>query len=515
MKTKRMNGPPDAWSSLPWKQFQADVFRLQERIAQAAKDGDRQTTHRLQRLLLSSFGARCIAVRQVAKLNRGRHTAGVDGLKSLTNAQSLALASSLDLIPTKSPVRRVWIPKPGRSEKRPLGIPSMRDRAQQALVKLALEPEWEPVFERNSYGFRPKRSCADAMVAVFNGISNGRDGKFVLDADIKACFDRIDHGALLRKLKTVRPIHRLIRAWLKAGVLDGQNLARTRTGTPQGGVVSPLLCNIALHGLEEYVRGTVRHRNPPIVIRYADDLVILHAEEAVIERCRDAVIAFLKTVGLELHPQKTSIRHTLRTVHDHKKPGFDFLGFHFRCVEVSPRQRPRGWTTLVTPSAEAIERHYRDLCDIIDQCKASDQGTLIARLNPVIRGWANYYRCCNASGAFGKLGHFVFLRLWRWGYRRHTNKGKRWIVRKYWNDGRPWIFRDQSTKATLIRHPEVHTRRHVKVRGEAHVFDRNREYWATRNQHRRPLPGSSGTAQKTQVATPRAQADEAQIDLWR
>jgi RNA-directed DNA polymerase len=513
MKETRMNSQTDAWSALPWKQFQEDVFRLQERIAQAAKNGDRQKTHKLQRLLLNSFGAKCLAVRQVAKLNRGRHTAGVDGLKSLTNAQCLKLASSLDLSPTKSPVRRVWIPKPGKAELRPLGIPSMPDRAQQALVKMALEPEWEPVFEPNSYGFRPKRSCADAMLAVFNGMSKQRDGKFVLDADIRSCFDRIDHGALLQKLRTIPPIHRLVRAWLKAGVLDGLNLARPKAGTPQGGVISPLLCNIALHGLEAHVRSAIEHRNPPIVIRYADDLVVMHAEEAVIESCRAAVVVFLNSVGLELHPSKTTIRHTLRAVNGHDKPGFDFLGFHFKCIEVSPRQKPRGWIPLVTPSDEAVTRHYRNLCEIIDQCQATDQATLIARLNPVIRGWTNYYRCCNASGVKGRLGHLLFRKLWRWGHRRHTRKAKAWIVWKYWNDGGPWVFKDRDTGTTLIRHPEVRAKRHVKVRGVAHVFDRNREYWATRKPRRKEADDFTRT--KVQVGAPEPRQEEDQIDLWR
>lgn len=507
MNTIRMNERSDAWSMLPWEQFRADVFRLQERIAQAATIGDRQTTHRLQRLLVTSFGAKCLAVRQVAQLNRGRNTAGVDKLKSLTNAQCLTLANMLDLAPTRIPVRRVWIPKPGKDELRPLGIPTMRDRAQQALVKLALEPEWEPRFEHDSYGFRPKRSCADAMIAIFNAIN--KRPKFVLDADVKKCFDQINQGALLRKIQAIRPIHRLIRAWLKAGVLDGRNKIKTNAGTPQGGVISPLLANIALHGLETHVKAAVQHQNPPIVIRYADDFVVIHADHAVIELCRNAVIVFLKTVGLELSPTKTTIRHTQEIINGHAKPGFNFLGYNFRCVTVSPRQKKKGWMPLVTPSQESVKRHYHDLREIIDQCCALDQSTLIARLNPVIRGWANYYRCCNASAVFSKVDHLLFRKLWRWCHRRHPRKGKRWIVTKYWNGGRPWTFEDRATGKTLEWHRDIHMRRHTKVRGAAHVFDRNRDYWATRQPHRRQTKSMSAG----QDATPPAQ--DTTVDLWR
>lgn len=514
MKTTRINGPPDAWSTLPWKRFQGDVFRLQERIAQAAKTGDRQKTHKLQRLLVDSFGARCLAVRQVAKLNRGRHTAGVDGLRSLSNEQCHRMANSLDLSPTRKPVRRVWIPKPGKLEKRPLGIPSMRDRAQQALVKIALEPEWEPIFEPNSYGFRPKRGCADAMVAVFNAISKQSGGKFVLDADIKSCFDRINHGALLRKLRTILPIHRLVRSWLKAGVLDGRDLARTKAGTPQGGVISPLLANIALHGLESAITATGNHRNPPLVIRYADDFVVLHAERSIVEQCRDTVAEFLKPMGLELHPSKTKIRHTQDTLDAESKPGFNFLGFYFRGIEVSTRQKARGWISLITPSSESVKRHYREVSAIINQCNASDQATLIARLNPVIRGWANYYRCCCASETFGKLGHLLFRKLWRWCHRRHTRKSKSWIVWKYWGGGSPWVFRDRETGGSLFLHPSIHISRHTKIRGTAHAYDRDREYWAKRQSS--PRRAALETARQQEMSTERATGHrETLVDLWK
>jgi len=240
------------WEHLPWETIERQVFKLQKRIYQASQRGDVKTVHSLQRLLMKSWSAKCLAVRRVTQDNQGKKTAGVDGVKSLSPVQRLILVRSLKLTPKAKPVRRVWIPKPGTQEKRGLGIPVMYDRALQGLVKLALEPEWEAKFEPNSYGFRPGRSCHDAMTAIWIGIN--KLDKYVLDADIAKCFDRINHQALLEKLSTMPKVRHIIKAWLKAGVMEGETLFPTEEGTPQGGVVSPLLANIALHGLETAVR---------------------------------------------------------------------------------------------------------------------------------------------------------------------------------------------------------------------------------------------------------------------
>jgi RNA-directed DNA polymerase len=262
------------WNTLNWRAIEKRVFKLQKRIYQASRRGEVKTVHRLQKLLMRSWSAKCLAVRKVTQDNRGKKTAGIDGVKNLSPANRMRLVLILHLQAKARPVRRVWIPKRGTTEKRGLGIPVMWDRATQALAKLALEPEWEARFEPNSYGFRPGRSAHDAMEAIFESIK--QKPKFVLDADIAKCFDRISHTALLGKLQTFPVMRRAIKGWLQAGVMDGQELFPTKEGTPRGGPLSPLLANIALHGLEtaicsafprdKYVNGK-RIRWKPQVIR--------------------------------------------------------------------------------------------------------------------------------------------------------------------------------------------------------------------------------------------------------
>jgi RNA-directed DNA polymerase len=272
--------PRYEWSDLPWRSIERRVFKLQKRIYQASARDDVKTVHRLQKLLMKSWSAKCLATRRVTQDNQGKKTAGIDGVKSLTPAERLELVERLGVTQTPKPVRRVWIPKPGTTEKRGLGIPVMDDRASQALVKLALEPEWEAKFEPNSYGFRPGRGCHDALVAIYIDIN--KKPKYVLDADISKCFDKINHPALLNKLATFPTLRRIIAHWLKAGMMDGETLFPTTEGVPQGGVASPLLANIALHGLERAVQAafpaTVKvngkwiYHWQPTLIRYADDV---------------------------------------------------------------------------------------------------------------------------------------------------------------------------------------------------------------------------------------------------
>lgn len=480
--------PMYKWQDLPWKDIQRSVFKLQKRIYQAALRGDRKTVHRLQRLLINSWSACCLAVRRVTQDNQGKNTAGVDGVKRLTPSERLELAETLKLSQTAQPVRRVWIPKPGKTEQRPLGIPTMRDRAEQALAKLALEPECEAYFEPNSYGFRPGRSTHDAIAAIFNDINH--KPKYVLDADIAACFDRINHQALLDKLNTSPTIHCAIRAWLKAGVMENDELFPTEQGSPQGGVISPLLANVALHGLEEAAAAVHPKTN---LVRYADDLVALHEDLEVIERTREALSEWLAPMGLELKPSKTCITHTL---HKHNGlVGFDFLGFNIRQYKVgkthsgkSTHSQPLGFKTLIKPSKEAIKRHYQELEHIIERHIQAPQAELIRKLNPVIRGWTRYYSAAVSTDVFSKLSHLIFVKLWRWARRRHSAKPAKWIVRKYWHPNqRTWTF--AATEGyTLHEHPQTPVRRHVKVKGRKSPYDGNWVYWVNRKEHHPEIP---------------------------
>lgn len=297
------------WKHINWRKLERRVFKLQKRIYKASLRGDVKAFRRLQKTLMNSWAAKCLSVRRVTQDNQGKKTAGVDGVKSLSPEARLKLVAKLKPNLKVKPTRRVWIPKPGTEEKRPLGIPVMNDRALQALFKLALEPEWEARFEPNSYGFRPGRSCHDAIEAIFNAIV--QKSKYVLDADIAKCFDRIDHEALLRKLNTFPTIRRQVRAWLKAGVMDGKQLFPTSEGTPQGGVISPLLANIALHGMEIRIKEFAKTLDMKkstgkgqlswqvktkglSLIRYADDFVILHEDITVVQRCREIISEWLK-----------------------------------------------------------------------------------------------------------------------------------------------------------------------------------------------------------------------------
>src|SRR4051794_7381421 len=324
------------WKDLPWREIERRVFKLQKRIYKASARGDVKTVHRLQKLLMKSWSAKCLAIRRVTQDNQGKKTAGIDGVKSLTPKERLELTQQLKPTLPPKPVRRVWIPKPGTTEKRGLGIPTIQDRTCQALVKLVLEPEWEAKFEPNSYGFRPGRGCHDALEAIFTSIN--KQPKFVLDADIAKCFDRINHQALLRKLHTLKTIRQSIKAWLKAGVMDGPTLFPTEQGTPQGGAISPLLANIALHGLETTLMEALNHTKKQRkqgrlrVVRYADDFVVLHRDLSVIQAAQDIAATWLHVMGLELKPSKTTITHTLTPYAG--QVGFDFLGFEIRQYRV-------------------------------------------------------------------------------------------------------------------------------------------------------------------------------------
>jgi RNA-directed DNA polymerase len=481
------------WKDLSWCKLERQVFKLQKRIYQATVRRDKVAIHKLQRLLLNSWAARCLAVRRVTQDNRGKRTAGIDGKTVLSPKERMTLVEELKTRQPPQALRRVWIDKPNSPEKRPLGIPTIFDRAQQALVKLALEPEWEAQFEANSYGFRPGRGAHDAIEAIFTSLRESP--KYILDADIAQCFDRIQHEALLRKLATYPTLRRQIRPWLKAGVMDGQHLFPTEAGTPQGGVISPLLANIALHGLETDLSQAIPHRIPLRCIRYADDFVVTHPERQVIEAAQYFIRDWLKDLDLELKASKTRISHSLEPYQD--AVGFDFLGFTIRQFKVGQSHQSRNrhgqrrpFKTIIKPSRQSVQKHYRRIATVIARYNTAPQMALIRTLNPIMRGWSNYYATVVTKVAFSRLDHLVTHRLLRWAKRRHPHQSRRWLARHYWQvekTSRRWIFRVPN-HVHLYQYADTPIKRHVKVQGTRSPFDGDWLYWGQRLGRHPELP---------------------------
>src|SRR5713101_8127563 len=496
MDNETPHGVSDEWSTTPWRKLERYIYRLQKRIYKAKQRDDTRAVRGLKRMVKRSRAAKTLAVRQVTQDNRGKRTAGIDGIKNLNPAERLDMASTLALAGKASPVRRIWIPKPGKDEKRPLGIPTMMDRAKQALAKMALEPEWEAVFEPNSYGFRPGRSCLDAIGAIFNAIRY--KPKYVFDADIAGCFDNISHNALVGKLHTYPAMRQVIKAWLKAGIMEGVEFAKTDKGTPQGGPLSPLLANVALHGMETMVERGHRGRNveKPILIRYADDFVLLHSDEKKLQRAAEAVKEHLAGMGLELKPSKTKWTHTLTPYQGNV--GFEFLGFQVRQHPVGKNRtgkdthgRKLGFKTLITPSKEAIKRHTHGIKERLRGMRNISQEKLIRQLNPVIRGWTRYYRTVVATKTFATCDFILYHQLEQWARHKHPTRGEWWIHRKYWRKGetRNWVF-STPEKQEIWQHNKTSIQRHSKVNGEASPYDGNLLYWSQRLRNHPMLKGT-------------------------
>jgi len=491
--------PDYQWQELPWKQIEKRVHKLQKRIYQASLRGDVKVVRKLQKTLIRSWSARSLAVRRVTQDNQGKKTAGVDGIKSLKPNARLELINHLKITGFAKPTRRVWIPKPGTEEKRPLGIPTMHDRALQALVKLTIEPEWEARFEGNSYGFRPGRSCHDAIEAIFSAIR--QKAKYVLDADIAKCFDKINHEALLAKINTFPKLQKQIKSWLNSGVMDGQNLFPTNEGTPQGGVISPLLANIALHGMEiklmEFAK-TLDLRNPGnqvgwqtkvkslSIIRYADDFVVIHEDINVIIQCQKIISEWLKGMGLELKPSKTKITHTLHEYNGNV--GFNFLGFHVQQYPtgdyrsaINSKGKRLGFNTIITPSKEKQKAHQRKLAEIVDKNLTKPQAALITELNSIIRGWSSYYSTVSSQRVFNRMDFLLYQKLRAWARRRNTHSNKHQISDKYWhtvgNDN--WCF-STIQGLTLEKHSKTPIKVFTKVQGIRSPYDGDWIYWSTR-----------------------------------
>lgn len=499
----------NTWGEINWKKVDLQVFKLQKRIYRASLRGDKKLVRKLQHMMASSHYGKLLATRKVTQENKGKKTAGIDEVKSLNPVERLELVKNLKLDGTSQPVRRVWIPKPGRKENRPLGIPTIKERVKQTLLKLALEPEWEAVFEPNSYGFRPGRSCHDAIAAIFANIN--KKPKYVLDGDISKCFDCINHETLLRKLNTFPKFSRQIKSWLKSGVVNFSKWAsrkgysRTDSGVPQGGTISPLLANIALHGLEKHIQNHFpndkkgrwidslkfykRAFQSPRFIRYADDFVILCEELEPIIKCKELVETWLSEIGLELKPSKTRIAHTLEKL-ENEQAGFQFLGFEIRQFKVGKHHSGKttsrkllGYKTIIRPSTESVKAHYLELDQWFDLMKAVDAVALIKQLNPIIRGWCNYQSPWHSSETFSKVKNLMWARQWRWAKRRHPKKNRKWIAKKYFGGSNQWSFVSKSGENTLqlLCHTDFPASvKWVKVEGCRTPYEGDEVYWSKR-----------------------------------
>ncbi|AMW29448.1 group II intron reverse transcriptase/maturase [Arthrospira platensis FACHB-971] len=503
MENQNLQRRAFVWRSINWAKVQRYVFKLQKRIFQAAKSGQDAKVRRLQRLLVKSYYARLLAVRRVTQAGQGKKTAGVDGVIVISPRQRLELVKNIKGNLKAKPLRRVWIPKPGRDEKRPLGIPTIQDRARQALVKSALEPEWESRFEGTSYGFRPGRSAQDAINRIYTAINQGQ--YYVLDADIAKCFDRINHDYLLSKIHCPSNLKRDLKQLLKAGVLDNGVFEDTEAGTPQGGVISPILANIALLGMVRLIE----KRYPKVkgvkvkatLIRYADDFVVISPSLEIIEQCKTAISEWLNPVGLEIKPEKTRICHTLKPIEYNDKieePGFDFLGFNIRQYPVGKYKSGKtgggasrliGHKTHIKPSNKAVKAHTEAIKGVIEQHKRAPQSALIHRLNPIIRGWSNYYSAVVSAETFTKLDYIVWQMLRAWTVSR-CGKASHDKLRKYFKPGtvklsngkewhETWLFKTEDG-ITLWKHSYTPIIRHTLVRPEATPYEGNWTYWATR-----------------------------------
>lgn len=427
------------WHGIDWASASRAVRKTQLRIAEAAKAGRWRQVKRLQRLLTHSFYGRCLAVKRVTE-NRGRKTPGIDGETWGTPKAKWHAVKRLSKIRgyRPKPLRRVWIPKPGKKEKRPLGVPVMLDRAMQALLLLSLEPVVETTSDPKSYGFRPDRSTADAMVELFHLLAPKVAPVWILEGDIKGFFDNINHDWLSSHV----PMNKeLLRKWLKAGVIDRSQYRATHAGTPQGGIISPCLANATLNGLEtglqhylvERLGVTGAKRSKVKVVRYADDFVVLaDSKELLEEVVKPWIEAFLAVRGVELSQEKTHIT----AITD----GFDFLGWNFR--KYVPKSPYRQAKLLIKPSKKNAQAFYRKVANIIKNSGAMTQEALIAQLNPVLKGWSQYHAPVVAKETFSKLDHLIFWRIRRWIKRRHPRKSEKWIKKKYFHsiNGNNWVF---------------------------------------------------------------------------
>ena len=459
-----------AWHQINWQKAERNVRRLQARIAQATKAEKWGKVKALQHLLTHSLSGKALAVRRVTE-NTGKRTPGVDGQTWKTpeqKAQAIHTLRQRGYHP--QPSRRVYIPKSG-GKQRPLGILTMRDRAMQALYLLALDPVAETMADPNSYGFRRGRSTADAIEACFIDLGKRDRAQWILEGDIRSCFDRISHEWLLTHIQMDKT---LLRKWLKAGYLDKHQFHTTEEGTPQGGIISPVAANMTLDGLEALLtfRFSKMKRSGKSVkdnlVRYADDFIITGSSKELLEQeVKPLVEQFMRERGLELSPEKTVITHI--------EQGFDFLGQNVRKYRKGKQTK-----LLIKPSKKNVKAFLSKIREHIKKSRDRTAGELITELNPQIRGWALYHHHAVSKDIFHAVDHEIYKALWSWARRRHRNKSRRWIKDKYFPDAWPnrWVFtgilknEEGHTKVVqLLTASSIPIERHVKIRAEANPYD--------------------------------------------
>ena len=448
------------WHAIDWHKAHRNVRRLQARIVKAMQEGRWGKVKALQRLLTHSFSGKALAVKRVTE-NKGKRTPGVDGEIWNTPTQKAAAISTLRRRGYQpQPLRRIYIPKSDGKRMRPLSIPTMKDRAMQALHLLALDPIAEYLADPNSYGFRKERGQADAVTQCFLILAKKGRAEWVYEGDIAACFDRISHDWLLKNMPMDKTI---LRQWLKAGFIDKYVLYPTDEGVPQGGIISPVIANLALDGLETDLRQGYPQAKVNLV-RFADDFLITgNSKELLANEIAPLVEQFLKERGLELSPEKTRITHI--------DDGFDFLGQNIRKYNGK---------LLIKPSRKNVKTFLNNVRKVIKASGAMSAGQLIVRLNPLLRGWANYHRHVVSKQIFGKVDAAIFKALWRWAKHRHSTKSGQWIKKKYFHaiGHRKWVFcgeiknqEDKIRKVQLFHLTDIPIQRHIKIKAAANPYD--------------------------------------------